>query len=177
VKVLVVSDTHLKPSTLDHMPHEVWALADEADVVLHAGDVVEPVVLHELRKRAGTVHAVLGNNDHGLAADLPVELEVELDGVRVAMLHDSGPTAGRSTRLTRRFAGADVIVFGHSHDPLVERVADGPLLLNPGSPTHRRRQPVHTVAVLDLQGGEVRDARIVEVGPLAGQGLGTTTLG
>jgi uncharacterized protein len=174
MKVLVISDTHLRASTLDHMPDEVWTLADEADVMLHAGDVVELVVLRELRKRA-TLHAVLGNNDHGLHDDLPVELEVELDGVRVAMVHDSGLTAGRRNRLARRFPSADLIVFGHSHDPLVERVAGGPLLLNPGSPTHRRRQPVHTVALLDLHDGEVRDARIVEVGVWAGRGIGATS--
>ncbi|HEX7131394.1 MAG TPA: metallophosphoesterase family protein [Iamia sp.] len=165
MRVLVVADTHLTPATLDRMPPEVWALADEADVVLHAGDVVDEAVLAALRDRA-PVHAVLGNNDEG-RLDLPAVVEVELAGAAVAMVHDSGPTKGRHRRLARRFPTADVVVFGHSHAPLVEREGDGPLLVNPGSPTHRRRQPVHTVAWLHLGAGRPPTADLVEVGPLA----------
>jgi putative phosphoesterase len=167
VKVLVVSDTHLWSDSLHRMPDDVWALAEVADVVLHAGDVVDEAVLHALGERA-PVHAVLGNNDHGLGARLPEVLELELGGVAVAMVHDAGPAAGRAGRVQRRFPSADVVVFGHSHDPLVEQVPDGPLLVNPGSPTQRRRQPVHTVAWLELEAGAVAAARVVEVGPLAG---------
>ncbi|MCU1372203.1 MAG: Phosphoesterase [Ilumatobacteraceae bacterium] len=167
VGVLVVADTHLDADSLDRMPPEVWALADSADVILHAGDVVDQAVLDALAARTPT-HAVLGNNDHGLVGTLPDTLEVVLGGVRVAMVHDSGPTAGRARRMARRFPDADVVVFGHSHQPVVEAAEAGPLLLNPGSPTHRRRQPVHTVAWLDLAGGTVRRADLVEVGPLSG---------
>ena len=166
MNVLVVSDTHLGAATVDRMPPEVWTLADEADVVLHAGDVCERAVLDALGRRA-TVHAVLGNNDHDLRGQLPEVLQVELGGVRIGMIHDSGLTAGRGPRMARRFPHADVVVFGHSHDPLVEPVEGGLLLVNPGSPTQRRRQPVHTVAWLEVSEGEVRDASIVEVGPLA----------
>lgn len=162
---LVLADTHLTASTLHRMPAEVWELAEAADLVLHAGDVVDTAVLAALADRA-TVHAVLGNNDHGLAGVLPEELVIELGGVSVAMRHDSGPTKGREGRMTRRFPGADVVVVGHSHQPLVQQVPGGPLLLNPGSPTQRRRQPVHTVAWLELAGGRVERAEIVEVGPL-----------
>jgi len=166
MKVLVVSDTHLGAATVGRMPPEVWTMADEADVVLHAGDVCEQAVLGALAQRA-TLHAVLGNNDHALRGRLPEVLEVELGGVRFGMIHDSGVAAGRGRRMARRFPDADVVVFGHSHDPLVELVDDGPLLVNPGSPTQRRRQPVHTVAWLELADGEVHEATIVEVGPLA----------
>ncbi len=141
-------------------------MADAADVILHAGDVVDAVLLDALAERAPT-HAVLGNNDHGLEHRLPEVLELELGGVTVAMVHDSGPTAGRSARMRRRFPGAQVVVFGHSHDPVVEQVDDGPLLVNPGSPTQRRRQPVHTVVRLQLGGGVVQGAELVEVGPFA----------
>jgi hypothetical protein len=164
MRALVVSDTHLSGATLDRMPSEVWSLADEADVVLHAGDVVDAAVLIALGERA-TVHAVLGNNDRGLR--LPEVLEVDLDGVRVGMIHDSGTRAGRERRMVRRFPEAQVVVFGHSHDPLVREGAEGQLLVNPGSPTQRRRQPVHTVATLELCDGDVVRAEIVEVGPLA----------
>jgi hypothetical protein len=92
---------------------------------------------------------------------------VELGGVTIGMIHDSGTRAGRAARMARRFPDADVVVFGHSHDPLVEPGLDGQLLVNPGSPTQRRRQPVHTVAWLELSGGDIAEAKIVEVGPLA----------
>ncbi len=166
-RVLVVSDTHLGAETLDRMPPAVWTMAEQADVVLHAGDVVDGAVLAALSERA-PVHAVLGNNDHGLAGQLPEELELELSGVRIAMIHDSGARAGREGRMVRRFPEAQVVVFGHSHDPLVHPVPGGPLLVNPGSPTQRRRQPVHTVAWLELAGGQVAQAEIRGVGPLAG---------
>ena len=166
VSVLVLSDTHLAPETLDRMPAEVFDLADRADVVLHAGDVVHPAVLDALRERA-PVHAVLGNNDHALRGRLPDVLELELEGVRVGMVHDSGTTAGRASRMRHRFPTADVVVFGHSHAPLIERPADGPVLVNPGSPTQRRRQPVHTVAWLDLTSGRLEGVDLIEVGPFA----------
>jgi putative phosphoesterase len=166
MRALVLADTHLTPQTLDRMPPEVWAMADEADVVLHAGDVVSTEVLTALATHAPT-HAVLGNNDEG-RLDLPASVTLDLTGATVAMVHDSGPTRGRHRRMARLFPDADVVVFGHSHTPLVERSDEGgPLLVNPGSPTHRRRQPVHTVAWLDLPGDGEPTAEIVEVGPLA----------
>jgi putative phosphoesterase len=163
--VLVLSDTHLSASTLDRMPPEVWALAGGADVILHAGDVIDPAVLDALGDHA-PVHAVLGNNDVGLRGRLPEALDIEIDGLPVGMVHDSGPRAGRGPRMARRFPAAHVVVFGHSHDPVIERVPEGPLLVNPGSPTQRRRQPVHTVALLEISRGAVRAADLVEVGPL-----------
>jgi putative phosphoesterase len=165
VRALVVADTHLTAATLDRMPDEVWAMAATADAVLHAGDVVDAVVLSALGAWA-PVHAVQGNNDEGRLA-LPDVVEIDLAGTAVAMVHDSGPTTGRHRRMARRFPDAAVVVFGHSHAPLVEREGHGPLLVNPGSPTHRRRQPVHTVAWLDLAPGRPPVAELVEVGPLA----------
>ena len=164
MRALVVADTHLTGAHLDRMPGEVWAMAEEADVVLHAGDVLDAEVLAALAARA-PLHAVRGNNDHGLA-DLPEVRELALGGVDVALVHDAGPTAGRHRRLARRFPAAEVVVFGHSHAPLVEQEGDGPLLVNPGSPVQRRRQPVHTAAWLHLAPGAPR-AEVVEVGPLA----------
>lgn len=167
MRALVLSDTHLGPESLDRMPDEVWAMAGEADVVLHAGDVVHPAVLAALGERA-RVEAVLGNNDHSLVGVLPEVRELELAGTVVAMIHDSGARVGRGSRMARRFPDADVVVFGHSHDPQVERVDDGPLLLNPGSPTQRRRQPVHTVAWLTIDRSGP-SAELVGVGPFAGE--------
>ncbi len=166
MKALVLGDTHLTGSTLDRMPSEVWAEAEEADVILHAGDVLDPAVLSALGERA-PVHAVLGNNDRLLRGRLPEVLQVELDGVVVGMIHDSGSRAGRGRRMGRRFPDAGVVVYGHSHEPCIEQVPDGPLLVNPGSPTQRRRQPVHTIGRLQLAKGAVVVAEIVQVGPLA----------
>lgn len=165
-QVLVVADTHLTATTLSRLPDHVWTLADEADVVLHAGDVLDDGVLEALSARA-PLHAVLGNNDHGLVGRLPEERELKLAGTVVAMVHDAGPTAGRHRRMVRRFPAADVVVFGHSHAPVVAREGDGPLLVNPGSPVQRRRQRVHSVAWLSLSTDAPPRAQVIEVGPLA----------
>lgn len=128
-------------------------------MILHAGDIVVPEVIQELAAYA-PVHAVLGNNDHELVGQLPEAVTVDLAGVRVGMMHNSGPRAGRPARLKRRFPDADVIVFGHSHIPVDERGVEGQLLFNPGSPTERRRQPHHTIGVLELKDGAVVGHRI-----------------
>jgi putative phosphoesterase len=162
VKVLVLADTHPRPDRSRTLADQVWAAADEADVVLHAGDVLTVDLLDELARRAPT-HAVLGNNDVGLRSRLPEALELDLDGVAVAMVHDSGPRAGRAGRLRRRFPTADLVVFGHSHQPLDEEGLDGQRLFNPGSPTERRRAPTRTFGWLELARGRIVDHRIVDV--------------
>ena len=106
-------------------------------------------------------HAVLGNNDVTLRGSLPERTVVVLDGVRVGLVHDSGPTKGRAARVRRMFPDCDVVVFGHSHAPVDEPGLDGQRLFNPGSPTQRRRQPRPSFGVLDLGGGRVLDHRIV----------------
>ncbi len=134
-----------------------------ADLILHAGDVCTAAVLKELAQYA-PVTAVTGNND---GPDIPAwgaaeTASLSLDGLRVAMIHDSGPAAGRLARMRARFPGADLVVFGHSHIPL-DVAADGFRVFNPGSPTDRRRQPHGTLGVLDVADGTLVEARIVEV--------------
>jgi uncharacterized protein len=162
VRVAVLADTHLRPGGR-WLPDAVVAHLRTADVILHAGDIVSGALLDELAGY-GPTHAVLGNNDVDLVGALPEVLELDLAGVAVAMIHDSGPRAGRAGRLRRRFPEADVVVFGHSHDPVDEPGIDGQLLFNPGSPTQRRRQPHPTMGLLTLEGGAVVDSRIVVVG-------------
>lgn len=160
--VLVLADTHLRRDWPNRdLPRAVRDLLDQADVVLHAGDVLEPEHLEDLRRYA-PLHVVRGNNDRELG-DVPERLEVTLGGVRVGMVHDSGPARGRAGRLHAMFPDADVVVFGHSHIPWNERGVDGQLLFNPGSPTERRRQPHRTAGRLVLAGGRVIDARVVVV--------------
>src|SRR6202035_3495664 len=162
VKAVVLSDTHIRRGGSRRMPDEVYAELATADVVLHAGDLVVADVLDELRGFA-PVHAVLGNNDLSLVGLLPETTVVDLDGVRVAMVHDSGPTAGRAGPMARRFPDAAVVVFGHSHAPLDALGLGTQRLFNPGSSTERRSQPRHTYGILVLEDGQVVDHRIVAV--------------
>lgn len=162
--ILVVGDTHLRESTLERLPQEVWDLGAAADLIVHTGDVLDHAVLEALGERA-PVTAVRGNNEIDLE-NLPETVEQGVAGVQVAMIHDSGATKGRHARIARRFPQADLVLFGHSHAPLIEREPAGPLLVNPGSPTQRRRQSVHTVAWLELADGAISVAEIRPVGPL-----------
>lgn len=157
--VVVLADTHMKAGSSRRLPERALVELARADAILHAGDVVDATVLDQLAAYA-PVYAVLGNNDLVLAGVLPETLEVELAGVRIAMIHDSGPRRGRAARLNRLFPYADVVVFGHSHVPVNEAGVDDQLLFNPGSPTERRRQPHHTIGILELEDGHLADHRI-----------------
>lgn len=160
--VLVLADTHLRRDWPNRvLPDRVRAMLEEADVVLHAGDVLQPEHVDDLARYA-PLHVVRGNNDRELH-DVPERLEVELEGVRVGMVHDSGPTRGRAARLHAMFPDADVVVFGHSHVPWDEEGVDGQRLFNPGSPTERRQQPHRTAGWLDVEDGRVVDLRTVVV--------------
>ncbi len=160
--VAVLADTHIRRGGRRHLPSTAYAVLERADVILHGGDVVDQGLLTELGDLAPT-HAVLGNNDGDLGGVLPGTMVLDLAGVSVAMVHDSGPRRGREARLWRQFPTADVVVFGHSHDP-VDAVGLGrQRLFNPGSPTERRRQPSHTMGWLSLADGRVAEHRIIVV--------------
>jgi hypothetical protein len=162
MRVVVVSDTHA-PRRWRSCPPRVAAHLRDADLILHAGDVCVPGVLDELAAFA-PVHVVCGNNDGPdvVAWGAPETLELVIDGLRVAMIHDSGEKTGRTARMRRRFPTADLVVFGHSHIPL-DRTGDGVRIFNPGSPTDRRSQPHGTIGLLDITDGVLADARIVTV--------------
>ncbi len=149
---VVLADTHI-PRRARALPEELAPYLREADLILHAGDLIQPSVLDELCTHA-PICAVRGNVDSP-EVNLPETLEFDFDGARIAMIHDSGRKEGRRKRLHRRFPDARAIVFGHSHIPFLED-EDGLLLLNPGSPTDRRRQPRHTFALLRAEEGSVR---------------------
>jgi putative phosphoesterase len=158
MRVLVLADTHLRRGGRRRLPDQVYEELERVDAVLHAGDVMVSDLVHELSGFAPT-YAVLGNNDVAdgdLAAMLPEVRVEELGGVRVGMIHDSGPTKGRPARLRRRFPDCPLVVYGHSHIPYDGEGLDGQRLFNPGSPTERRAQPEHTYGILELAGGEVR---------------------
>lgn len=153
-RIVVLADTHVTRGGSRRLPDRVYELLETADAVWHAGDVVVPELLDELAGFA-PVTAVLGNNDHELVGTLPEQVEEVVDGVRIAMVHDSGPSKGRERRMRRWFPDADVVVFGHSHLPIDAEGVEGQRLLNPGSATWKRRAPTHTCAVLTVDDGRV----------------------
>jgi uncharacterized protein len=154
VIVAVISDTHL-PRGARRIPEACLERLCAADVILHAGDVTAASVLGELESLGPPVHAVHGNMDDALLrAQLPGTLVVEVGGLRIGMTHDAGPRVGREERLVQRFPGCAAVVYGHTHEPQVERVGDA-WILNPGSPTERRRAPSHTMLVLEAVGGAI----------------------
>jgi len=160
-RVVVLADTHVTRGGSRRLPDRAYEVLDDADAIWHAGDLVVPELLDELAGFA-PVTAVLGNNDHELVGRLSERVEDVVDGVRLAMVHDSGTTKGRERRMRRWFPDADVVIFGHSHEPVDAEGVDGQRLLNPGSATWKRRAAAHTLAVLTLDAGRVA----VELVPL-----------
>ena len=155
MRVLLLADTHVRDGA-GPLDERVLQAAAASDLVLHAGDVTGASLIERLGELA-PVRAVLGNNDVDLVDVLPERLELDLDGVSVAVVHDSGARAGRPRRLRRWFPDADLIVFGHSHLPEDQTTDDGARLFNPGSPTQRRRAPTRTYGVLDVADGRIVD--------------------
>lgn len=153
-RLLVLADTHLRPDTIDRLPAEVWAAADEADAILHAGDVTCVELLQALAARA-PVHAVQGNNDEG-HLELPADLTLRFEDVEIAMIHDTKARVGRERRVNRWYPDADVVVFGHSHEPLDAEGENGQRLFNPGSAIQRRRQPQCSYGWIEIDGAELR---------------------
>ena len=147
----VIADTHL-PRRARTLPENLLTHLGRADLILHAGDLIVGALVKELGTYA-PVLAVRGNLDPP-DLDLPETLEFDFGGVNVAMIHDSGRKQGRRARLRRSFPDARVVVFGHSHIPFLED-EDGFMLLNPGSPTDKRRQPHYTFALLHAEEGRV----------------------
>lgn len=164
IRLAVLSDTHA-PRRWKTCPPAVAEHLRTVDLILHAGDVCTVGVLEELAEFA-PLTAVLGNNDGADVSDwgAPETVALEVGGLRIAMIHDSGPSAGRLSRMRRRFPEADLVIFGHSHIPLDESSPDGTFrIFNPGSPTDRRRQPRGTIGLLEIADSTLLSADILPV--------------
>ena len=182
-RLLLISDTHV-PARARRLPDGVWRAIDAADLVVHAGDWVDVATLDAIAERAARLVGVVGNNDGAaLRARLPEFARFALDGVRFGVVHETGPATGRELRTDAAYAGLgsgdaaggsdahagparraiDVLVFGHSHIPWDTTTPRGIRLLNPGSPTDRRRQPVCTVMTAVADAGVLRDVALMPV--------------
>lgn len=155
--VILLGDTHL-PRFGRQLPGPLVEGLRNAQLILHAGDLTDAFVLDELRRYAPT-HAVAGNNDGpDLQRQLGLRRMVEVEGVRIGLTHGhAGPGRTTPDRARRTFEGeaVDAIAFGHSHQPMIAH--DGHRwLLNPGSPTDRRRQPTFSYLVLEVRGDRLR---------------------
>ena len=158
--VVFISDTHV-PRRARDLPPSLWTAIEAADVVVHAGDWVDVALLDELEGRARRLVGVYGNNDHGaLRERLPEVARVEFGGVRFAVVHETGDAAGRERRCAQRFPDVDVLVFGHSHIPWDTTADSGLRLLNPGSPTDRRRQPHGTFLTAVADAGRLAEVTL-----------------
>ena len=161
MRLLLISDTHV-PKRARALPPAVLDEVDAADVVIHAGDWVDAATLDVLEERSRRLIGVFGNNDGPeLRRRLPEVARAELDGVRFAVVHETGPATGREARADAAYPDADVLVFGHSHIPWDTVSPGGLRLLNPGSPTDRRRQPVCTFMTAELVNGTLTHVTLV----------------
>jgi putative phosphoesterase len=163
MRLLLLADTHV-PKRARELPDQVWAAVAEADVVVHAGDWVAESLLDDLEARTVRLLGCWGNNDGpGLRARLPEVGYADLDGLRLGVVHETGSAAGRDRRCAVRFPDLDVLVFGHSHIPWDTTTQTGLRLLNPGSPTDKRRQPHPTYLTASVSDGRLEDVELVTV--------------
>ncbi len=160
LRLVIIADTHL-PKRARDLPPQLWEAIESADVVIHAGDWVDEPALDAVESRSKRLVAVYGNNDGPeLRRRLPEVARATLAGVRFAVVHETGSAKGREERCAAAYAGDDVLVFGHSHIPWDTTAASGLRLLNPGSPTDRRRQPFCTYLTAVAAEGNLEEVRL-----------------
>jgi putative phosphoesterase len=161
-KLLLLADTHV-PARAKRLPDAVLRAVDDADIVVHAGDWVDVATLDLLQSRSRVLHGVHGNNDGAdLRVRLPEAARFAVEGLQVAVIHETGAATRREERMDAAFPGIDLLVFGHSHIPWDSATRRGMRLLNPGSPTDRRRQPACTIMLLTIDHREI-DVALVPV--------------
>ncbi len=170
MKLVLLADTHVPVRARD-LPAPVWTAVDDADVVIHSGDWIDVTLVDRLQARASRLIGCFGNNDGPeIRKLLPEVARADLDGIRTVVVHETGTAAGRNQRVSGTHPDADLVVFGHSHipwDSMVERPdGGGPVrLLNPGSPTDRRRQPHCTFMTVPIINGRMGDVVLHRLPP------------
>jgi uncharacterized protein len=163
--LVLVADTHLPKRSRD-LPDELWRAIESADVVVHAGDWVDEPTLDAFEARARRLVACYGNNDGAaLRRRLPEVGRAEIGGVRLAVVHETGPSTGREKRCEQAYPDTDVLVFGHSHIPWDTTTPSGLRLLNPGSPTDRRSQPHCTYMTAEIAEGRLASVALHRLPP------------
>lgn len=150
LRIGVLADTHCRDlkqglALLEDLSARYFS---EIDVILHAGDLVEPDILLAFSDKV--VHAVRGNMDPP-ASDFPQRKIIAVNGFRIGLIHGWGGASDLEERLLREFRGQslDCLVYGHSHRPSCH-FKEGILCFNPGSPTQKRRAPFPSVGILEL---------------------------
>ena len=157
MRLLLLADTHI-PRRARDLPTQVWDEVAKADVVFHAGDWVSTDLLDSLTAKASRLVACWGNNDGPvLRSRLPERADAMVEGLHFTVVHETGATSGREARMSLRYPDSDVLIFGHSHIPWDTTTSTGLRLLNPGSPTDRRRQPTCTYMTAIADGGRLSD--------------------
>lgn len=149
-KIAVLSDTHI-PVAAKELPKTVYDGIAGVDMILHAGDILDMQVLDKLSKIA-PVRAVCGNMDNDSACSkLPRKDIIKIGDCSIGLIHGWGPPSGLIDLVGRQFKNVDVIVFGHSHSPLIEK-RGGILFFNPGSPTDKVFAPYNSYGILTIDG-------------------------
>ena len=160
MRIVLIADTHI-PRRARDLPAPVWSAVEEADVVFHAGDWCSADAVRRLESRASQLVACWGNNDGPDVRDLvPERNDVTLSGLRFTVVHETGGAAGREARTAALYPDSDVLVFGHSHIPWDTTATSGLRLLNPGSPTDRRRQPHCTYMTATVDDGRLEEVTL-----------------
>ena len=164
MRIALLGDTHF-PRRGSSVPHACLAECRAADLIVHTGDLADMECLAHLTAIGPPVVAVHGNaDDDAVTAVLPATAEVELPGGRrLGLVHNGGPEKGRLERLRKRFPDCTAVAFGHSHIPLCATAPDGFMIINPGSATDRRRQPHHSMVVIEVDGGGPLAVRFVNL--------------
>lgn len=177
MRLVLLADTHV-PRRARDLPAQVWDAVDTADLVVHAGDWVSDDFHAVLDARSRALVACYGNNDGpGLRARLPLVARVDLDGLRVGVVHETGPSSGRERRCDADHPDLDLLVFGHSHIPWDTVTPGGMRLLNPGSPTDRRRQPFATFMTASVEDGVLGEVQLHRLGSASSSGRGPDVSG
>ncbi len=162
IRVLLLADTHV-PKRARKLPDAVLRAVDEADIVVHAGDWVDLATYELIEERAERLVGVYGNNDGPeLRARMPEIARFTIEDLKVAAIHETGPASRREERMDAAFPSVDLLIFGHSHIPWDTESPAGMRLLNPGSPTDRRRQPVCTMMWVTVESRRI-DVTLVPV--------------